>query len=127
MNRSRLGYLLLAVGLIGITFGYLILPFFTSKIITIESFEFHPDTTTIVRGTKVIWLNYDVEPHDVISGVPGMRDNQYKSPLLGPGGTLSFVFEEPGEYRYFCGLHPYMTGRIIVTPELEDLIRTGHE
>jgi len=28
--------------------------------------------------------------------------------------TFSFTFGKPGEYTYFCSLHPHMTGRILV-------------
>jgi plastocyanin len=29
---------------------------------------------------------------------------------------FSVTFDKPGEYTYFCGLHPYMKGKIIVAP-----------
>jgi len=29
-------------------------------------------------------------------------------------GSFSFTFEEPGTYEYYCSIHPYMTGTVIV-------------
>jgi plastocyanin len=28
--------------------------------------------------------------------------------------SYSFTFSTPGEYTYFCSLHPHMTGTIVV-------------
>jgi plastocyanin len=28
--------------------------------------------------------------------------------------SYSFTFTRPGEYAYFCSLHPHMTGKVIV-------------
>jgi plastocyanin len=30
------------------------------------------------------------------------------------GGTFSYTFTEAGQYEYFCSIHPWMTGTIIV-------------
>jgi plastocyanin len=31
--------------------------------------------------------------------------------------TFFFTFPKPGEYEYFCPIHPHMTGQVIVTRE----------
>ena len=30
-------------------------------------------------------------------------------------GTFSHTFDQPGEYRYICALHPGMKGTVVVT------------
>ena len=30
------------------------------------------------------------------------------------GATFSFTFDTPGTYAYHCGIHPSMTGEVIV-------------
>jgi plastocyanin len=30
------------------------------------------------------------------------------------GGTFEFTFDESGTYDYFCMVHPWMTGKVIV-------------
>jgi plastocyanin len=34
--------------------------------------------------------------------------------VLDAEGTYSFTFTTPGAYKYFCSLHPHMTGTIVV-------------
>jgi Copper binding proteins, plastocyanin/azurin family. len=38
-----------------------------------------------------------------------------KSAALDTGDKYSVTLTKPGEYRYFCTLHPHMTGSITVT------------
>ncbi len=106
--------MLIVAGFTALGVGYLLFPFFTFAIIPIQDFQFHPSTLRIETGARVIWINYDVEPHDVVSGIPGVRDQRYLSNVLGPGGTFAFTFTEPGEYEYYCSLYPHMTGKIVV-------------
>ncbi|TAK23203.1 MAG: amicyanin, partial [Nitrosarchaeum sp.] len=42
------------------------------------------------------------------------------SSLFMSGTTFEFTFDESGEYPYFCMVHPWMTGEIIVN-EIEDM------
>jgi len=111
-RRGRVILIVAGSAVLGLS--YLLYPFFTSSIIPIQDFQFHPSILRIETGARVLWINYDVEPHDVVSGIPGMRDQRYLSNLLNPGGTFAFTFTEAGEYQYYCSIHPYMTGKIIV-------------
>jgi len=77
--------------------------------IKIDNFVFSPQTATIKAGTKVTWVNEDDIPHTVASTTQGLR-----SKALDTGETYSFTFTTPGTYKYFCGLHPHMTGSIVV-------------
>ena len=64
--------------------------------------------TDVKVGTTVTWTNRDDIPHTVVCA------GKFRSKALDTDGTFSFTFTEPGEYKYFCSLHPHMTGTIKV-------------
>ena len=43
-------------------------------------------------------------------------DGKFHSKALDTGEKFSMAFANAGEITYFCGLHPHMTGKIIVKP-----------
>jgi plastocyanin len=57
------------------------------------------------------WLNEDDAPHTVIGTDAG---SPIKSQPLDTGEAYSIALTKPGTYRYFCSLHPHMTGTVIV-------------
>jgi plastocyanin len=66
---------------------------------------------TVAAGTTVTWTNHDDEIHTVVStNHPGL----FKSPPLDSGDHFAFTFKQPGTYRYFCSIHPHMTGTVVV-------------
>jgi plastocyanin len=79
--------------------------------VRIHNFMFGPMALTVSAGTTVTFVNTDDEPHTVV-GV----GQTFRSPPLDTGGRFSHVFATPGQYRYFCTLHPQMTGTIVVRP-----------
>jgi plastocyanin len=79
--------------------------------VTIDNFTFNPRTLTVAPGTKVVWTNRDDIPHTVTSAI---RPRAFASPAMDSDEKFSFVFTQPGTYRYFCSLHPHMTGEIVV-------------
>jgi plastocyanin len=44
------------------------------------------------------------------------KDGKFKSAALDTDDTFSQTFTAPSEYQYFCSIHPYMTGKIVVKP-----------
>jgi amicyanin len=76
--------------------------------VKIENFTFGPQNLTVKAGTTVTWINVDNMPHTVVS------PNTFRSKMLDTGGTYSFTFTTPGTYKYFCSLHPPMTGTVVV-------------
>jgi plastocyanin len=79
--------------------------------ISIDNFTFAPDVLTVHPGTKVVWTNRDDIPHLVLSaGNPVL----FKSKTLDTDDNFSMVFDKPGTYAYFCGLHPHMQGSVVV-------------
>ena len=77
--------------------------------VTIDNFVFEPQRVTVKVGTTVTWTNHDDIPHTVAA-----KDRAFKSKVMDTGESYSFTFATPGEYVYFCSLHPHMTGTIVV-------------
>jgi plastocyanin len=77
--------------------------------VTIDNFVFEPARLTVKAGTTVTWLNRDDIPHTVAA-----KDRLFKSKVMDTDESYSFTFSIPGEYAYFCSLHPHMTGTIVV-------------
>jgi plastocyanin len=38
----------------------------------------------------------------------------FRSAVLDTDDAFSRVFDKPGTYKYFCALHPHMTGVVVV-------------
>jgi plastocyanin len=76
---------------------------------------FIPAEVTVSVGDTVTWSNDDSAAHTVTSGTPtDGPDGKFDSSLFMAGTTFSYTFDEKGEYNYFCMVHPWMTGKIIV-------------
>lgn len=75
---------------------------------------------TIKVGTTVTWSNkQSTAPHSVVEGIAGSppgTDFGDQTKLLAPGSsdTYSFTFTKPGDYPFYCGVHPSMIGWITV-------------
>ncbi|MGI0019531.1 MAG: cupredoxin domain-containing protein [Nitrososphaera sp.] len=76
-----------------------------------------PEVAETVVGGMVTWTNDDTAAHTVTSGdgETAEADGTFDSKIMGPKKTFSFVFEEVGDYDYFCQLHPFMTGKVTVS------------
>jgi plastocyanin len=79
--------------------------------IQIDNFHYTPPSLVVAPGTTVTWTNADDSPHTVRE-----KDGKFKSAALDTDDTFSQTFTAPGEYEYFCSIHPYMTGKIVVKP-----------
>ena len=77
--------------------------------VKIANFTFSPPQVTVKAGTTVVWTNDDDIPHTVTSTTMA-----FKSAALDTDQKFSFTFTTPGSYKYFCALHPHMTGTIVV-------------
>lgn len=77
---------------------------------------YDPDVVTVVPRTEVFWTNSDTTAHTVTSGEPSGNNagTEFDSGDIGPQGTYSFIFMSPGTYDYFCTIHPWMTGQVVV-------------
>ena len=76
---------------------------------------FSPSEVTIGIGDSVTWHNDSTAAHTVTSGNPeDGPDGVFDSGLFMSGETFSHTFTESGQYQYFCQIHPWMTGTVIV-------------
>jgi plastocyanin len=75
--------------------------------VSIENFAFNPQVLTVKAGSTVTWTNKDSVVHNI-------KSTEFTSPDLKQGETYQHTFDKAGTYEYTCGVHPAMTGKIIV-------------
>lgn len=80
--------------------------------VPIENFSF--GTVEAEVGKPVRWTNSDSVPHTVTAGSQAAPDDDFDSGVFAPGESYELSFDEPGEYRFFCALHPDMNGTVVV-------------
>jgi plastocyanin len=76
--------------------------------VMIDNFTFAPAELTVKVGDTVTWTNRDDIPHTVVSA------GKFRSKAMDTDNSYSFTFASAGDYKYFCSLHPHMTGMIKV-------------
>ena len=74
----------------------------------IDNFVFQPAELTVKVGQTVTWTNRDDIPHTVVCA------GKFRSKTMDTDDKFSFTFAAAGEYKYFCSLHPHMTGIVKV-------------
>jgi plastocyanin len=79
---------------------------------TITEF-YSPNSITVKVSDSILWQNSDIGFHTVTSG-QGSPDGLFDSGLFGPGETFSRQFSSVGTIDYFCVVHPWMVGKVIV-------------
>lgn len=93
---------------------------------TEAQFWYTPPVTPIHVGDTVTWENTDNEIHTVTSGKGsgrigftennfGTPDGYFNSGSFKPGQSWSFTFNKTGTFYYFCTIHPWMEGAVIVS------------
>ncbi len=102
--------------------------------IGIEYGCYTPGTATVGVGGIVIFSNTDVKSHTMTSGSASAATlDVFNSNLIKVGESWTLDKElEVGEYPYFCMVHPWMDGLLIVqeaeeTPEEEVMEETMEE
>jgi len=80
-----------------------------------------PMTVTIDVGEQVTWSNTDTVAHTVTSGTAtDGPDGNFDSNLFMVDTTFSWTADEAGEYPYFCMVHPWMVGTVIVVEAMAE-------
>jgi plastocyanin len=91
--------------------------------ISIKLIAFAPTRIEVPAGGTVTWRQDDVAAHTVTSGpveqaggtVTARPDGRFDSGTITKGQNFRFTFTEPGEYPFFCAIHPAtMTGVVTV-------------
>jgi plastocyanin len=77
--------------------------------VRVDNFTFGPNSVTVPVNSTVTWVNKDDVPHVIASD-----DGVFKSKALDTDDKYSYTFTKPGEYPYFCSLHPKMVGKVLV-------------
>jgi len=66
-------------------------------------------------GEQVSWKNLDTLNHTVTSGTPGDGpDGLFDSGLIDTYFYFYHTFEEAGTYDYYCMVHPWKQGKVVV-------------
>ncbi|MGY5148904.1 MAG: plastocyanin/azurin family copper-binding protein [Candidatus Nitrosopumilus sp. bin_68KS] len=76
---------------------------------------FEPHQCTIKQNGNVTWENVDSAAHTITSGTPDAGPSgKFDSGLIMSNNTFSCKLKEKGTYHYFCMVHPWQTGIIVV-------------
>ena len=76
---------------------------------TVQDFQFNPTTVDIVAGGQVRWTWTGFASHSVTSTGSGPLNSPTQA-----SGIYTMTFPTPGRFDYFCKVHPFMTGTVIV-------------
>jgi Icc protein len=77
--------------------------------VVVDNFNFAPAMTAVAAGSTITWTNRDDVPHNIVS-----TEQKFKSPVLDTDQQFSHTFDVPGTYKYYCSIHPKMTGQVVV-------------
>jgi plastocyanin len=81
--------------------------------------DYDPEELTASAGAEVTVVNQDTVLHSATSGT-GPQDPEsaqlFDTSLINAGesATLSLAQVTPGQHDYYCIVHPFMTGKIVV-------------
>ena len=88
---------------------------------TLGDKAYSPNPITVETGNTVTWTNMDNIVHTVTSGEPntvnaGELFDSGLTALIMPSKSFSHKFIHPGEFSYFCRVHPTMVAEVNVLP-----------
>jgi plastocyanin len=79
---------------------------------------YDPPEAQIQAGSDIKWTNNDDNVHTVTEGKPTESGNSpaFNSGPIPPRGTFHHFFDTSGTFNYYCTIHPFMIGKVIVNP-----------
>ncbi len=77
---------------------------------------YDPSPANVAVGTTVTWINDDATLHTVYSGLPAdpQQGQLFQSDFMTKGKTFSHTFATAGTFDYYCTLHQFMIGQVVV-------------
>ena len=76
---------------------------------------YSPSTATISAGGTVTFSNTDMAPHTSTSGTAANGpDGVFDTSLIMANASFDVTLSDAGTYPYFCMVHPWMEGTVIV-------------
>jgi plastocyanin len=81
--------------------------------VAIHNFAFQPARLKVSRGTRVVWVNRDGDPHTVSTSAK-RRAGGWASQALDTGNSYAHVMSRAGSFSYICTIHPFMHGTVVV-------------
>jgi len=73
--------------------------------------SYAPIAVKVESGTTVTWTNDDI----VIHTVTEQESESFDSGFIQAGASWDYTFDNSGEYNYYCTLHPWMKGAVLVS------------
>lgn len=92
----------------------------SSPICKMNNSCFAPHEARILRGGLVSWTNNDSVIHTVVSGTAGADTNAFEGVLM-PGGLYQHIFSTSGVFSYYCDIHPWATGVVLVYEDAQSV------
>lgn len=97
---------------------------------------YEPSLISAEIGEKITWINKDTEAHTVTSGKGsgrfgwmsnefGKSDGYFDSGRFMPNESWSFTFDRKGLFGYYCTIHPWMEGAVLVQQEIPNYPTDG--
>lgn len=84
---------------------------------------YDPPEITIRNGGTIVWKNQDTIIHTVVSGTPENGPDGKFNFAITPQQSQERLFPFAGTYTYYCSLHPWYTGTIVVSKNPDIAIR----
>jgi len=79
---------------------------------------FIPNPVTVELGTIVTWDNTDTAAHTATAGAAtDGPSGVWDSSLIMAGASFSYTTDTVGSFDYFCMVHPWMAGSVMVSSE----------
>jgi len=86
---------------------------------------FIPSPVTINVGGIVTWENNDTATHTATAGSAFVPSGVFDSSLIMAGSSFSHTFDAAGIFDYFCMVHPWMAGTVIVEDTQNIILERG--